>query len=65
MLDDARSDGFPDPSALPVTYVVDSKRILRIKFTADGKPLTEQSLSDAVLPLLAGLSAAHAESQAP
>jgi cytochrome c biogenesis protein CcmG, thiol:disulfide interchange protein DsbE len=60
MLDDARSDGFGDPSALPVTYVVDANGIVRAKFTPDDKLLTEESLSAAVLPLLPQKSAAHA-----
>jgi cytochrome c biogenesis protein CcmG, thiol:disulfide interchange protein DsbE len=52
MLDDAQSDGFGDPSVLPVTYVVDAQGVVRAKFTPDEKPLTEQSLAAAVLPLL-------------
>jgi peroxiredoxin len=52
MLDDAKSDDFADPSALPVTYVVDPQGVIRAKFTPDEKPLTQQSLVDAVLPLL-------------
>jgi peroxiredoxin len=52
MLDDAKSDGFTDPSALPVTYVVDAQGIIRAKFTPDENPVTEQSLAAAVLPLL-------------
>jgi peroxiredoxin len=52
MLDDAKSDGFDDPSALPVTYVVDAQGVVRAKFTPDEKPVTEQSLAAAVLPLL-------------
>jgi cytochrome c biogenesis protein CcmG, thiol:disulfide interchange protein DsbE len=65
MLDDAKSDGFNDPSALPVTYVVDREGILRAKFTLDDKPLTKETLTEAVLPLLAAQSRAHRESQAP
>jgi cytochrome c biogenesis protein CcmG, thiol:disulfide interchange protein DsbE len=53
MLDDAKSDGFGAPSALPVTYVIDKNGILRSKFTPDN-PLSEQSLNDSVLPLLNG-----------
>jgi cytochrome c biogenesis protein CcmG/thiol:disulfide interchange protein DsbE len=64
MLDDANSDGFSDPSALPVTYVVDKKGIVRAKFTPDDKPLTEEALAEAVLPLLTGRSTAHTEAQA-
>lgn len=52
MLDDAKSDGFGDPSELPVTYVVDAQGLIRAKFTPDEKPLTEQSLAASVLPLL-------------
>jgi cytochrome c biogenesis protein CcmG, thiol:disulfide interchange protein DsbE len=64
MLGDAKSDGFNDPSALPVTYVVDRSGIVRAKFTPDDKPLTEEALAKAVLPLLAARSTAHTESQA-
>jgi cytochrome c biogenesis protein CcmG, thiol:disulfide interchange protein DsbE len=52
MLEDAKSDGFGDPSELPVTYVVDAQGLIRAKFTPDEKPLTEQSLAASVLPLL-------------
>jgi cytochrome c biogenesis protein CcmG, thiol:disulfide interchange protein DsbE len=52
MLDDAQSNGFGDPSALPVTYVVDANGIVRAKLTPDEKPVTEQSLAATVLPLL-------------
>jgi hypothetical protein len=52
LLDDAKSDGFADPSALPVTYVVDPEGVIRAKFKPDENPLTEQSLAAAVLPLL-------------
>jgi cytochrome c biogenesis protein CcmG, thiol:disulfide interchange protein DsbE len=52
MLDDAKSDGFGDPSELPVTYVVDAQGVMRAKFTPEEKPVTEESLAAAVLPLL-------------
>jgi cytochrome c biogenesis protein CcmG, thiol:disulfide interchange protein DsbE len=65
MLDDAKSDGFNTPSALPVTYVVDRNGIIRAKFTPDNKPLTEEVLTEAVLPLLAEQSRAHMKLQAP
>jgi cytochrome c biogenesis protein CcmG, thiol:disulfide interchange protein DsbE len=52
MLDDAKSDGFGEPSTLPVTYVVDPQGVIRAKFTPDENPLTEQSLAAAVVPLL-------------
>ena len=52
MLNEAKSDGFGDPSELPVTYVVDTQGLIRAKFISDEKPLTEQSLVAAMLPLL-------------
>ena len=52
MLDDAKSDGFGDPSELPVTYVVDAQGLIRAKFTPDETELTEQRLAASVLPLL-------------
>jgi cytochrome c biogenesis protein CcmG, thiol:disulfide interchange protein DsbE len=52
MLDDAKSDGFGDPSQLPVTYVVDPNGVIRATFTPDENPLTEHGLAAAVLPLL-------------
>ena len=52
MLDNAESDGFGDPSELPVTYVVDGQGLIRAKFTPDEKPVTEASLAAAVLSLL-------------
>jgi cytochrome c biogenesis protein CcmG, thiol:disulfide interchange protein DsbE len=52
MLDDAKTNGFGEPSALPETFVVDTQGIVRAKFTPDEKPITEQSLAAAVLPLL-------------
>ena len=51
-LDDAKSNGFSDPSELPVTYVVDAKGVIRAKLSPDDMPVTEQSLAAAVLPLL-------------
>jgi hypothetical protein len=52
MLDDAKSDGFGDPTVLPITYVVDAQGVVRAKFTPDEEPVTEQNLAAAVLPLL-------------
>jgi cytochrome c biogenesis protein CcmG, thiol:disulfide interchange protein DsbE len=63
MLDDAKSNGFSDPSALPVTYVVDANGIVRAKFAPDEKPLTEESLGAAVLPLLGHRSAIQSPRQ--
>jgi cytochrome c biogenesis protein CcmG/thiol:disulfide interchange protein DsbE len=52
MLDDAKINDFGAPSSLPVTFVIDGNGILRAKLTADGMPVTEKSLGDAVLGLL-------------
>jgi cytochrome c biogenesis protein CcmG, thiol:disulfide interchange protein DsbE len=57
MLEDAKSNGFNDPSALPVTYVVDAQGIVRAKLTPDEKTVTEESLAAVVLPLLPGRTA--------
>ena len=56
MLKDAKSDGFDEPSALPVTYVIDKNGILRAKLVPDDKPLTEQTLAAVLMPLLSGSS---------
>jgi cytochrome c biogenesis protein CcmG, thiol:disulfide interchange protein DsbE len=56
MLDNAKSDGFDEPSALPVTYVVDKDGIVRAKLVPEDKPLTESTLAAVVIPLLSGLS---------
>ncbi len=53
MLDDAKDNGFGDPTALPVTYVVDAQGIVRAKLTPDSDPVTEKGLTDLLLPLLA------------
>jgi cytochrome c biogenesis protein CcmG, thiol:disulfide interchange protein DsbE len=52
MLDDATVNDFGPPNVLPVTFVVDGSGVLRAKFTPDQTPVTEKSLTDAVLPLL-------------
>jgi cytochrome c biogenesis protein CcmG, thiol:disulfide interchange protein DsbE len=51
MMDDAKTNGFEEPNALPVTYIVDARGIVRAKLT-DENPVTEKSLVDLVLPLL-------------
>ena len=52
MMDDATVNDFGPPNTLPVTFVVDGNGILRAEFTPDQTPVTEKTLSDAVLPLL-------------
>ena len=60
MLDDAKVNDFGTPDALPMTVVVDGNGVVRAKLTPDQTPVTEKSLSDAVLPLLQQNSAARA-----
>ena len=54
MLDDVKADDFGDPSELPVTFIIDANGVVRAKFTPNQTLATEQSLSAAILPLLAG-----------
>ena len=58
LVDGARSNGFGMPRALPVTYVVDRKGLLRAVLLPGKGALTEQALDAAVLPLLAERAAA-------
>jgi cytochrome c biogenesis protein CcmG/thiol:disulfide interchange protein DsbE len=59
MLDDAKVNDFGTPDTLPMTVVVDGNGVVRAKLTPDQTPVTEKSLSDAVLPLLPPKSAAE------
>lgn len=59
VLDDAKVNDFGSPDVLPVTFVVDRSGVIRAKLTPDQTPVTEKSLSDAVLPLLAEKPAAQ------
>ena len=52
MLRDCKRNGFNDPTELPVTYIVDTQGILRAKLTPEETPITDQSLTEVVLPLL-------------
>lgn len=52
MLDDAKVNDFGTANVLPMTVVVDRDGVVRAKLTPDQTPVTEKSLSDAVLPLL-------------
>jgi peroxiredoxin len=60
MMDDAKVNDFGPPDVLPVTFVVDGSGVIRAKFTPDQTPVTEKSLTDAVLPILPQNSGAHA-----
>lgn len=62
MLREAKSDGFDEPSALPVTYVVDKNGIIRARLMPTEKPLTEESLAAVVVPLLFGASGTQGSS---
>ena len=53
VLADAKVNDFGPPNVLPVTFVVDRSGVIRVKLTPDQTPVTEKSLSDAVLLLLA------------
>jgi len=53
MLADAKTNDFGWPSELPETYVIDREGTVRAKFTPDKTPITEQSLDQALAPLLA------------
>jgi peroxiredoxin len=47
----AKVNGFGPPLAVPITYVIDAQGNVRARLLAS-KAITEQTLSDAVLPLL-------------
>jgi cytochrome c biogenesis protein CcmG, thiol:disulfide interchange protein DsbE len=57
MLDDAKVNDFGTPDALPMTVVVDQNGVVRATLTPDQAPLTEKSLTAAVLPLVPHKSA--------
>jgi thiol-disulfide isomerase/thioredoxin len=48
----ARTDDFGPPLAVPMTWIIDSSGIVRARLVS-GNAVTEQSLEQAVLPLLA------------
>lgn len=48
----AEEDAFRAPRVLPITYVIDASGVVRAKLWAGGTPVTEQSLEQAVAPLL-------------
>jgi cytochrome c biogenesis protein CcmG, thiol:disulfide interchange protein DsbE len=59
MLRDCKSNGFNDPTELPVTYVIDAQGIVRAKLIPEETPVTEQTLTQAVLPLLSKQTQPH------
>lgn len=52
MLEDAQDNGFGSPTELPVTFVIDRNGVVRGRFTPDQGALTEESLGNALVPLL-------------
>ena len=52
MSEDAKVDEFGSPDTVPLTFVVDSKGIVRTKLSSEETALTETLLAAAVLPLL-------------
>lgn len=49
----ARVDGFGEPIAVPVTYVIDAHGVIRAQLQAQGPSgVSRQALEEAVLPLL-------------
>jgi peroxiredoxin len=54
ILADAVTNGFGKPAVLPVTYIVDSRGIIRTVITPDTAAVTEDALERAVSPLLLG-----------
>jgi cytochrome c biogenesis protein CcmG, thiol:disulfide interchange protein DsbE len=50
----AKVNGFSDPVAVPITYVIDGHGVIRAQLQAEGPSgVSKQALEDAVLPLLA------------
>lgn len=50
----AKANGFGDPIAVPITYVIDANGVIRAQLQAEGPSgVSRQALEKAVLPLLA------------
>jgi thiol-disulfide isomerase/thioredoxin len=52
LLNDAKVNGFGAPQALPLTYVIDRRGIVRAILTPLKTPITDKSLTNIVMPLL-------------
>jgi cytochrome c biogenesis protein CcmG, thiol:disulfide interchange protein DsbE len=49
----AKVNGFGDPVAVPITYVIDAQGVIRAQLQAEGPSgVSKQALEEAVLPLL-------------
>jgi thiol-disulfide isomerase/thioredoxin len=53
LLADAKTNGFGAPGALPVTYVIDGRGVIRSVFNGVDGPLTEQALETSISKLSA------------
>jgi thiol-disulfide isomerase/thioredoxin len=53
LLQEAKANGFGNPKALPMTYVIDRQGVIRARLMPTRAGLTEPELAAAVLPLLA------------
>jgi cytochrome c biogenesis protein CcmG, thiol:disulfide interchange protein DsbE len=63
MLADAQVNGFGQPGEIPESFVIGTHGIVRAKLTPDDGPLTQQSLTNLILPLLPHQPAAAASPQ--
>lgn len=54
----ARTNGFGPPLAVPMTWIIDSRGVVRARLVS-GNAVTEPALEQAVLPLLTPAAAAH------
>jgi len=52
LLNDAKVNGFGPVTALPLLFVIDPDGVLRARITPDPTPITEESLTGMVRPLL-------------
>jgi len=52
LLAEARANGFGNPVALPMTYVIDTQGVIRGRLAPARVGLTEDALAAVVLPLL-------------
>jgi peroxiredoxin len=51
----ARVNGFGEPVAVPITYVIDAQGVIRAQLQAEGPSgVSQRALDEAVLPLLPG-----------
>jgi cytochrome c biogenesis protein CcmG, thiol:disulfide interchange protein DsbE len=63
MIGDATTNGFGTPAEIPETFIVDRSGVVRDRLTPEKTPITQNSLSAAVLPLLEPKSGGHGSAQ--